>query len=121
MVGLSAIALIAFLWLTRGPRDNIIPVEYRGIWLDKGAECHDTNARTVITGTTIDYDHLTFKADGLSEREGDTASVTGAAFPNGREARETVKLQMRDSRSVVFIARPDRTLGPFTRCAADAT
>jgi hypothetical protein len=119
-IGIATLFAIALLWLMRSPPDNIIPAEFRGIWLDQGAECGDIDAQVAITGTTVDYDTLSFKADGLSAIMGDDASLTGEAFPDGKTERETVTLRIRDHRRQLFIGVPGRKLGPFMRCAANA-
>ncbi len=118
-VGAVVIALVlAFLWLLRSPSSDLIPVEFRGIWLDQGAECSDTDAQVRITGSTIDGGGLSFKADGLAERGDDAVSLTGESFPDANTERTTVGLRMRDHRSQLVIVSGERRQGPFVRCSA---
>lgn len=117
VIGVAAVFASAFLWLTRSPPDNIIPTQFRGVWLDQGAECSDTDAKVVITATTIDYDSLTFKADGLSGKAGDFVALSGEAFPSGRATREKVTLRTLAHRTQLLIGGRDHNFGPFVRCS----
>ncbi|WP_066803573.1 hypothetical protein [Sphingomonas asaccharolytica] len=117
VIGVAIVVALAVIWLSRSPPDDIIPVEFRGIWLDPGADCQDTSAQMRITGSTINYDRLSFKADGLAERREDTVSLTGESFPNGEAVRETVQLRVQDHRTRLVIVTHDLTRqGSFVRC-----
>ena len=108
--GLACLAIVAMLtviWFLRTPSDDVIPAEFRGAWLDQGAECQDIDAQARITASTIDYDHLSFKVASLAEAGEDTVSITGESCPLGRAVRETVKLQMLDHRTKIVIIGPD--------------
>ena len=119
VIGVVVVAALALIWLSRSPSDDIIPAEFRGIWLDQGADCQDTNAQVRITGSTINYDRLSFKADGLAERRQDAVSLTGESFPNGDAVRATVQLAMQDHRTKLIMGARDLTRpGSFVRCPA---
>jgi len=120
LAGVTGLFAVTAMWLLRSPPDNVIPVEFQGTWLDQGAECDDVDAQVHITPTTISYDRLSYKADGLAERKKDAAMLTGEAFPNGDAEREEVGLRMEGNRTRLFIASRDlRTQGPFVRCRPD--
>jgi hypothetical protein len=120
LAGVTVIFAVAAMWLLRSPPDNVIPVEFQGIWLDQGAECGDVDAQVRITPTTISYDRLSYKADGLAERKKDAVRLTGEAFPDGGAEREEVGLRMEANRARLFIAAHDLpSQGPFVRCAPD--
>jgi len=119
MIGAAAVLAMAWIWLSRSPSDNLIPPEFRGKWLEQGAECQDADAELRITGSTIDYDRLSFKADGLAETQEDAISLTGESFPGGNTRRDTVQLRMKDHRTRLFIVSRDLgRQGPFVRCSA---
>ena len=119
VIGVVIVVAMAVIWLSRSPSDDIIPAEYRGTWLDQGADCQDTSAQVRITGSTINYDRLSFKADGLAERREDAVALTGESFPNGDAVRETVQLRMQDQRTRLIIIAHDLTRqGPYVRCRA---
>ncbi len=119
VIGVAIVVAMALIWLSRSPSDDIIPVEFRGTWLDQGADCQDSSAQVRITGSTINYDRLSFKADGLAERGQDTVSLTGESFPNGDAVRTTVQLAMQDHRARLIIVARDLTRpGSFVRCPA---
>jgi len=118
VIGVVVVVAIASIWLLRKPPDDVIPTEFRGTWLDRGADCRDTNAQVRITGNTINYDRLSFRADGLAERGEDTVSLTGESFPDGDAERATVQLRMQDHRTkLVIVARELSRPGPFVRCS----
>ena len=118
VVGVIIIVALVSIWLLRSPPDNVIPAEFRGVWLDRGAECQDTNAQVRITASTISYDQLSFKADGMAEKRADAISLSGNSFANGNAERETVQLKMLDNRAkLVIISRDLRDKGPFFRCS----
>jgi hypothetical protein len=109
----------AILWLSRRPPGDVIPVEFRGTWLDQGADCQDISAQARITGSTINYDRLSFKADGVAERRGDAVSLTGDAYPDGGGERETVQLRLQDGRAkLLIVARDLRRPIAVVRCPA---
>jgi len=117
VISVAIVVALAVIWLSKSPPNDIIPVEFRGIWLDRGADCQDTAAQVRITGSTINYDRLSFKADGLAERREDAVSLTGESFPNGDAVRETVELRMQDHRTgLVIVARDLTRRGSFVRC-----
>jgi hypothetical protein len=117
VISIAIMVALAVVWLSKSPPGDIIPVEFRGIWLDRGADCQDTAAQVRITGSTINYDRLSFKADGLAERREDAVSLTGESFPNGDAAREVVELRMQDHRTrLVIVARDLTRQGSFVRC-----
>lgn len=120
VAGIVVTLAAACLWLLRRPPEDVIPTQFRGIWLDRGAECQDSSAQVRITGSTISYDRLSFKADGVAESRGDAVSLTGIAYPDGRAERETVELRMRDRRASLFIVAHELPGGgPFVRCVPD--
>ena len=118
MIGAAAVLALGWIWLS-SPSDNLIPTEFRGKWLEQGAECQDSDAQLRITGSTIDYDRLSFKADGLAEKQEDAVSLTGESFPGGTTRRDTVQLRLEDHRTRLLIASRDLgRQGPFVRCSA---
>ncbi len=112
------VLVAASLWLLERPPDSVIPREFRGTWLDQGADCQDVAAQFRITGTTVNYDRLSFKADSMGQRDGDSVSLTGLSYASGDGQRETIRLRMLDNRTTLVIAAPDlRQQGPFVRCS----
>jgi hypothetical protein len=121
VIGVGIAVALAVIWFSKSSPDDIIPVDFRGIWLDQGADCQDIAAQVRITGSTINYDRLSFKADGIVERRQDAVSLTGEAFPNGDAVRETVELRTQDHRTRLVIAAHDLTRqGSFVRCPTSA-
>jgi hypothetical protein len=115
VIGLVAAA--ALFWLLRNPQRELIPAEYQGTWLDEGAECNDTSAQARITGSTINYGQLAFKADGLAGRRSDVVLLSGTSFPEGNVERTTVQLAMQSHRTKLIISAANLPRGAtFVRC-----
>jgi hypothetical protein len=118
MVGAASVMVMAWIWLSKSQPDDLIPMAFRGRWLEQGAECQDTDAQLRITGSTIDYDLLSFKADGLADKQEDAVSLTGESFPGGKTRRDTVQLRMQDHRTrLLIVSRDLGRQGPFVRCS----
>jgi hypothetical protein len=116
VIGLVAAA--ALFWFLKNPQGEVIPAEFRGTWLDQGAECNDTSAQARITGSTINYDQLAFKADGLADRRNDVVLLSGASFPKGNMERTTVQLAMQDHRTKLIISASNLPRGAaLVRCS----
>jgi hypothetical protein len=117
VTGVAIALMAALVGLSSCQRGDVIPTEFRGNWVDQGAECGDTEAQVRITASTIDYDQLSFKADGVAGKGEEAVSLTGEAFPGGKTVRETVQLRMEDHRARLLItARNLPRPGPFVRC-----
>lgn len=104
-----------FVLLRPSDRD-IVPVNLRGIWVDAGAECSDTNAQLKITRNWINYDRLSFKvetADGNNYK----FRLEGYSYATGDPVRQTVKFYINDDGSKLYIISSDiGKKGPFIRC-----
>jgi len=121
MVAIGAGFLIALamggIWSLQSPPVDVIPVEFRGVWHDLGAECDDTGAQASITGSSINYDVLVFKADGMSPDRDHVVTVSGTSFPNGRADYEKVALRLTGPSTKLYINAPDLPgRGPLVRC-----
>ena len=120
LAGITVAFAVAAMWLLKSPPENVIPVEFQGSWHDQGAECDDVDAQANITPSTVSYDRLSYKADGVAERKTDAVRLTGVAFPDAGSAREEVGLRMEGNRTRLFIvSRELRSQGPLVRCPAD--
>lgn len=120
VAGVIVVLTLACLRLWWHPSEDVIPGEFRGTWLDKGADCQDVAAQVRITGSTISYDRLSYKADGVTAKQAGAVSLTGVSYPDGGAERETVQLRIPDRRNGLFIVAPDlRHQGPFFRCVPD--
>ena len=120
VAGVTVAFAVAAMWLLRSPPENVIPVEFQGSWHDQGAECDDVDAQAHITPSTVSYDRLSYKADGVAGRKKDEVVLTGEAFPDGGAEREEVGLRMEGNRARLFIASHElRSQGPLVRCSPD--
>ncbi|RZF60537.1 hypothetical protein EWE75_22550 [Sphingomonas populi] len=121
MAATGASLLIALamggIWFLRSSPVDVIPAEFRGVWHDLGAECDDTDAQASITGSSINYDVLVFKAAGISPMRDHAVTVSGTSFPNGRADYEKVTLRLTGPLTELYINAPDLpSKRPLVRC-----
>lgn len=98
------------------PPADVIPMVYRGQWIEDGAECGDRDAELRVAGHSIDYDRLSFLADKTVETEAGGIRLHGQSFADGEPEPVSVSLQRLQDGGLRIISPGLNPNEEFRRC-----